>query len=170
MTQSSEAHLPSLLDAFCRSLRCLQSECGLTDTLLIAAFCLLRSTTLLHTLTCITPCWCLYFQCFFTITLGDSTVIKICRAVCNTQLFLHLQCLFIFFLFLRVSSCCTSLFFFFFLILGKRSVKKVSHVPCARSSQAHSAFLSGVLSQESAFAWKCITSIAGSASSEWRSC
>lgn len=132
MTQSSEAHLPSLLDAFCRSLGCLQSECGLTDTLLIAAFCLLRSTTLLHTVTCITPCWCQYLQCFLTITLDDSIVIKICRVVCNMQLFLHLQRLFIFFLFLRVSSCCISLFFFFLLILGKRSVKKVSHVPCAQ--------------------------------------
>lgn len=147
MTQSSEAHLPSLLDAFCRSLRCLQSECGLTDTLLIAAFCLLRSTTLLHTLTCITPCWCLYFQCFFTITLGDSTVIKICRAVCNTQLFLHLQCLFIFFLFLRVSSCCTSLFFFFFSYSGKEICKEGES--CAMRTELTGSFCFPVRSFES---------------------
>lgn len=169
MTQNLEAHLPSPWDAFCRSLRCLQHECGLRDISLIPW--MLRFAVLLQTLTHTALCCCLYFQGFFMMTLCDNSVMKICRAVCSSCFYVFGTCLF---------SCCVSevffllyfLFFFLLLILGKRSVKKVSHVPRAREGsclQAHFAFLSGGLSQDGAFVWKRFsTSRAGSASRERR--
>lgn len=120
MTQSSEAHLSSLLDAFCRSLGRLQHECGLTDISPIAVSWMLGFTVLSQTLTHTAPCCCLCVQGFSMITSCDDIVMKICRAVSSSCLCIFCACLF---------SCCVSevcfLLYFSFLLFPPYSGKEI---------------------------------------------
>lgn len=107
----------------------MQHECVLTDISLTAVFWMPRFPVRLQTLTHAARCCCLYFQGFFTITPCDNVVMKICRAVCSGCFYDFGACLFF---------CCLSevffllYFVFFLLFLGRRSVRKVSHMPWAR--------------------------------------
>lgn len=125
---------------FCRSLRCLQCECGLTDISLIAVSWMLRFTVLLQTLTHTAPCRCLYFQGFFTITSCDNIVMKICTAAYSSCFYIFGACLF--------SRCVSEVFFLLYFLFpppsysGKESCEEgESCATCMEKGHAYSLLL-----------------------------